>query len=116
MSNRDFAATLKGMGPNISLSEIEISARQQALRSEYERFEWIRNELSNQRLLPMSSYLNALRDTAPRVPGSIEASLVALSIHDDPLAKVVLAAYRPPEDLELLYLICRETRHAREEG
>jgi len=111
MNDRSFAQTLRGIGPTVPLSEIEISARQQAIRAEMERYQWLVGQLvSEVDHSLLSTYLEPLRERAIRQPGSIERSLVALSIHPDSMAKLVLATYRPPEDLQLFFMVCREAR------
>ncbi len=106
MSNRNWTSTLKGLGPQVPLSEIEVTAEQQKFRRELDRYNWVVAQLSKDPLQPMTMYLEPLRCGEIRLPGVIEVSLVALSLHPDPLASIALADYTPPEELYLLHLIC----------
>lgn len=107
MSKRAFVQTLKGIGPRVPLTEIQIAAEREAWLREVERYEWLKTRMESQLQRPVSAFTQALYATT-RVPGALERALVALSLHENPMARAFLARYEPPADLELLYLVCRD--------
>lgn len=108
--------TLKGLGPRVEFTEIQLHQWKQAQQSEFERWTWFSRQLDRQlheqpdgRDDDILRWMNDLI-ARPRMPGRVEQALVALSRRrDDGLAMMALREFAPPpgdERLRRFHQIC----------
>ena len=103
-------ATLKGLGPRVELSEIQLRQWKQAQQSEFERWAWFDRQLDGHPDADdVIRWMGALTER-PRRPGRVEQALVALSrCPHDGLAMMALREFEPPpgdDRLRRFYATC----------
>jgi len=76
---------------------------------ELERLKWLAEDLDVRALLPVECYQRFLTGKL-HWPGQRERAVAALTVHEDPLARKILAEWDAPESLELLKRVAMATR------
>lgn len=105
MNERRFIKTLKGMGPQITATPKGEQAPLVAYERELARFDWIASGIRQHgRPIPVREWIQVISHKE-RTPGSLERALVGLAMSKSELARLALAGFQPPQDLELLHRI-----------